>query len=274
MIKTFQAKGFHLWKEEECYLFLDKNNPDYTLGNQASSPAKACYRDDGIITQLSANAVSGATSLTINSSSNMTIGDYIGVVLSDNTLYWTTIATVPTSTSVTLTVGLTGASDSGKNVYTFTTLIDKPLRVSNARRVSFASTVSEQALPMQSLSHAEYYELPYKKMTGTPTHWYYQPLKTYGNIHMWPCTDTAMTYLEFTMERGIFDLDSSTDIPDFPDEWLETLTWQLAIRLAPAYGREQKAAQLIIPLGAELLMGVSDWDAEVDTISFQPVRGN
>lgn len=270
MIKTFQAKGLHLWNQEEIYIFLDKSQPDYTLGNQASSPSKACYRSDAVITTLSADAAIAATSLTVSTSSNMTIGDYIGIVLNDNTIQWTTIATIPTSTSVTITAALTGATSSNRNVYAFTTLIDKPLRISSVRRISFASSISEQALPMQILSHEEYYELPYKRMTGTPTHWYYQPRKTYGEIHMWPATDTAMTYIEATMERGLADLDAGTDIPDFPDEWIEVLTWQLAIRLAVPFGREDKVAKLIIPLGAELMQGIDDWDSEVVSVSFQP----
>lgn len=269
MIKTYQAQGLHLWSKEEAYLFLDKDQTDYYLGNQYSSPAKACYREDAVLTTLSADAASGATSLTINSSSNMTIGDYIGVVLSDNTLYWTTIATIPTSTSVTLTAGLTGASTSSKNVYTFTTLIDKPLRIHSTRRV-LGTISAPQTLEIAPQSHEEYFNQTNRKSSGTPITYYYQPRKTYGQYHIWPASNTAQTYLEFTMERQILDLDSATDIPDFPDEWLEPITWQLAVRLAPAYGREQKAAQLIVPLGAELLQGVLAWDSEIQSININP----
>lgn len=268
MIKTYQAQGLHLWKKEEVYLFLDKAQPDYYLGNQASSPAKACYREDAVLTTLSSDALISATTLTIGSSTGMTIGDYIGVVLSDNTLFWTTIATIPSSTSVTLVAGLSGASSSNKNVYTFTTLIDKPLRIHSSRRV--LGTISNPStLDMTSFSHEEYYSQPNKKVSNTPLVFYYQPRKTYGQYHIWPATDTAQTYIELTMERGIFDLDSATDIPDFPDEWTEALTWQLAIRLAVPFGREDKAAKLTIPLGAELIQGVLAWDAELNSVNIQ-----
>ena len=272
MIKTYQAQGLHLWKREEAYLFLEKDQPDYYLGNQYASPAKACYREDAVLTTLTADALSGATSLTINMSSNMTIGDYIGVVLSDNTLYWTTIATIPTSTSVTLTAGLSGASTSGRNVYTFTTLIDKPLRIHSSRRVQ--GTISNPSTnDMSIFSHEQYFSQPNKKTSNTPMMCYYQPRKTYGQYHIWPASNTAQTYIEFTMERGILDLDSATDIPDFPDEWTEVLTWQLALRLSVPTGREDKAAKLAIPLAADLLEGVKSWDSEVVSITLRPEMG-
>lgn len=269
MIKTYQAQGLHLWNQEEAYLFLDKNQPDYYLGNQYSSPAKACYREDAVLTTLTADAVSGATSLTIGTSSNMTIGDYIGVVLSDNTLYWTTIATIPTSTSVTLTAGLSGASTASKNVYTFTTLIDKPMRIHSSRRV-LGTITNPTNIDMEGFSHQEFFSQPNKLARGAPTIYYYQPRKTYGQYHVWPAPDSSQLYIEFTMERGILDLDTATDIPDFPDEWIEVLTWQLALRLAVPFGREDKVSKLTVPLAADLLEGVKGWDSEVGSINFKP----
>lgn len=270
MIKRYQAKGLHLWAEEEGYVFLDKSQPNYYLGSRYSSPAKACYREDAVITTLSANVAAAGTSVTVGTTTGMTIGDYIGIVQNDLTVFWTTIATIPTSTTLTLTAGITSASSTGKNVYTFTTLIDKPLRMYSARRISFSSTVSAQALPMLKLSHEEFFDLPYKNMTGTPTHWYYQPRKTYGQLHMWPATDTGMTYLEVTFDRPLEDLSTVSTVPDFPQEWVEPLAFQLAIRLAPRYGKEDKVAKLIVPLGADVLQEALSWDSEDASISFQP----
>lgn len=268
MIKTYQAQGLHLWKEEEVYLFLDKNVNDYNLGNLAASPAKACYREDAVLTTLSLNAVTSATSLTLGSTTGMTIGDYIGIVLSDNSLFWTTIATIPTSTTVTITTGLSAASVANKNVYTFTTLIDKPMRIHSVRRV-LGSISSPSSIEVSNFSHEEYFRQPNKNLSNTPLAFYYQPRTTYGQFHLWPGSNTSQIYLEVTMERGIFDLDSATDIPDFPDEWIEVLTWQLAVRLAVPYGREDKASKMIVPVGAELLEGVLSWDAEINSVNFQ-----
>lgn len=268
MIKTYQASGLHLWAMEEAYLFLDKNTVDYYLGNQYSSPAKACYREDAVLTTVSSDAAASATSLTVGTTTGMTVGDYIGVVLSDNTLYWTTIATIPTSTTLTLTTGLSGATSSSKNVYTFTTLIDKPMRVHSTRRV-LGTVTAPSSVEISMYSHSEYFNQPNKKSSSTPIAYYYQPRKTYGQYHIWPATSTSQTYLEFTMERGLLDLDAGTDIPDFPDEWIEVLTWQLALRLSVPFGREDKVTKLAVPIGADLLSGVSSWDSEPGAINIQ-----
>lgn len=269
LVKTYQAQGGHLWNKEEAYLFLDKNVADYYLGDQATIPAKACYREDAILTTLYADASAAATALTVVTTVGMTIGDYIGVVLSDNTLYWTTIATIPTTTTLTLTTGLSGASSANKNVYTFTTLIDKPLKITSVRRV-YGTVTNPTATEINNFSHDDFYRQPNRNLSSTPLNFYYQPRKTYGQFHIWPASNTSQNYLEFTMERGLQDLDTATDVPDFPDEWLEPLTYQLAIRLAPAFGKEDKAAKLIIPLGGELINGVLAFDSENNSINIMP----
>lgn len=268
MIKSWQNQGLHLWKKEEFYLFLEKNTPDYYLGNQATSPAKACYREDAVLTTLTASPSISATSLSVGTTVGMTIGDYIGIVLSDNTIFWTTIATIPGTTSLTLTSGLSGASLANKNVYTFTTLIDKPMRVLDVRRV-LGSVTSPSSIELSSFSHEEYYEQPNKLLSNMPLAFYYQPRKTYGQFHIWPASNTAQTYLEGTMERGLFDIDSKTDVPDFSDEWFEPIIYQLAIRLAPSLGKEDKAAKLIIPQGSAILENALAWDAELNSVNLQ-----
>lgn len=265
MLKTYQEHGLHLWAEEECYIFLDKAVSNYYLGNRASSPAKACYREDAVITTLTTTAATSATSLTVGTTTGMTVADYIGLVLDTGYIYWTTIATIPTSTTLTLTVGLPSQVSSQKNVYTFTTLIGKPMRMYSVRRVD-----SSSVLPMYPATHDEYFDIPFKDNQGTPSQWYYQPRKTFGQLHLWQVPNTAQMYLEATIDRPLDDVDTLTDIPDFPNEWIEALTYQLAIRLAPRYGKEAKAAALIIPQGMALLEQALSWDSESGSMYLQP----
>ncbi len=126
MVKTYQADALHLWAKEEGYLFIANGTGQYTLSSDSTS-ARACFRSDAVIVELTAAAASSATTLALVST-GMTVGDHIGITLDDNTTHWTTIATIPNAASVTIILALASAASSGNSVYTFTSRVGKPLR--------------------------------------------------------------------------------------------------------------------------------------------------
>ena len=269
MIKAWQAKGLHLWAKEEGMLFIADNTASYTLSN-ASTSARATLRTDAVMTQLNGDAASGATSLTVDSTANMATSDIIGIVQTDDVVHWTTISTIPSSTTLTIASGLAGAAADNNNVYTFTTRINKPLRILSMRRVKgidSGSTSTQSAIPMLALSHEEYFDLPNKTMNSdNPTHFYYNPDLTSGLLYLWPRPADPNVYFEFTYERTLEDFDASTDNADLPTEWLEVLTYQLAVRIAPAFGKDEKSMALLIPMASSMLEDILNWDSEVTSI--------
>ncbi len=266
MVKTFQADGLHLWAKEEAYLFLADGTSEYTLSVDSSS-ARACYRSDAVITELTSAAAASATTLSLVST-GMTVGDFIGVVLDDDTTHWTTIATIPGATSVTITLALASAAAANNNVYTFTSRITKPLRVLSVRRVTDGPD-NPVSTPLTGLSHEEFFDIPAKSTSGAPNSYYYNPDLTTGKLHIWPVPDDPEVYLEFTFERMIEDFDAATDNADFPSEWLECLTYQLATRLAPAFGKTDVLAS-ISPMAEALYEKVSGFDCEAGSVSISP----
>lgn len=273
MIKAWQAKGLHLWAKEEGVLFIADNTAEYTLSN-ASSSARVTSKADAVVTELNGAAASGATSLTVDSTTGMTVADIIGVVQDDDVVLWTTIATIPSSTTLTLTVGLSAAAADNSNVYTFTSRINKPLRILSVRRVSgidSGGTTTKSEVPLQALSHEEYFDLPSKTLNAdNPTHYYYNPDLTSGKLYLWPRPANPEVYFEFTYERALEDFDASTDNPDLPAEWLEVLTYQLAVRIAPAFGKDEKSMALLIPMATSMLEDLLNWDSEVTSIKLVP----
>ena len=69
-----------------------------------------------LVTETTAAATAGATSLTVTSTSRMTAADSIVVYLSNGDLHRNTISSVDTSTTLTLSSALPGAVDSGAKV--------------------------------------------------------------------------------------------------------------------------------------------------------------
>lgn len=273
MVKAWQAQGLHLWSKEEAYLFIADNVGQYTLSNDSSS-ARACSRDDAVITQLNGDHTASDTTLVVDSTTGMNAADIIGIVLDDDTIHWTTIVSVDSSTALTITSGIASAAADNSNVYTFTSRINKPLRIHSMRRVSgvdVAGTSTRTEIEMQCLSHDEYFNLTTKTISGTPTCFYYTPDLSTGTLYMWPRPNDPNIYFEFTYERMLEDFDASTDNADFPTEWLECLTYQLAIRLAPAFGKDQKL-QMLLPMASMMYDTMLEWDSEVNSIQFSPNR--
>jgi hypothetical protein len=200
----------------------------------------------------------------------MAASDIFGVVQSDDTVHWTTITTVDSSTQVTITDATTASAADNTNVYTFTSRINKPLRIHSVRRINGIGT-SVSAIPLVELSHEEFFNLPNKNLnSANPSHFYYSPDLSDGTLYLWPRPSDPEVYFAFTYDRMLEDFDASTDNADFPTEWLEVLTWQLAVRLAPAFGKGQMAIQQIEPKAISMLQDMMAWDNETVSVYIQP----
>ena len=267
MVKSYQTQGLHLWAKEEAYLFIADNTAEYTLSSDSSS-ARATLRSDAVITELSAAEAASQTTISVDSSSGMATSDIVGIVADDDTMHWSTISSIPGSTSIVIADATAAASAAGNNVYTFTSRINKPLRILSMRRVT-GGPDSPSSVPMVALSHEEYFDLPNKELNGPPTHYYYNPDLTTGKVYLWPRPDDPEMYFEFTYERMLEDFDAAGDNADFPSEWLECLTYNLAVRLAPAFGKSNML-QILIPMAQELTNQVLYFDQEITSVSFQP----
>lgn len=112
------------------------------------------------------------------------------------------------------------------------TLTPRPLEVSNVRLSS-----SSQETPMMPLSREEYFALPDKTSQGIPTQYFYDPGRTTGTLYIWPTSSNATDEIKYNYQRTLEDMDNNTDEPDFPQEWFETITTNLATRLRSKYGR-------------------------------------
>jgi hypothetical protein len=271
MVKAWITKGLHLWSKQEATLFLTQNVASYNLG---SAPYAADV-DNLNITELNGNFPSGSTVLTVLNTAGMANGNTIGIVLSDLSTFWTTISSL-TSTTITLASGIPaqGAVNSAP-VYTITTPMSLPMRLYNPRRANgvdtgnIASTLIET--PMGELSYSEYMNLANKTVSGTPMECHFNPNLTNGTLYVWPRPNDCSYRINFTYERVLEDLDNITDNFDFPNEWLETLYYQLAVRLSKPFGKDERG-QIIKQEAEAMLQNLLDWDNEVTSVKLQPMR--
>lgn len=269
LCKTYQAQGLHLWKYEEIVVFLALEQSLYTLSPTGDH---ACLSEDFIQTTIDTNASSAATSIVVESATGLAVDDYIGIELDDGSMQWTQIATI-VGTTIGLDDALTDDAAAENAVYSYTTRIQKPMRVTGARRRlgSTASSVTGMIdCPAKILARRDYMDLSIKNSVGTSTQIHYNPKINGGNLYVWQETGDITDTLRLTVEYPIQDFDTLTDNADFPVEWYETLIFQLAVRMAPEYGVTGQQLQEIKETAAALLDGVKGFDQEYDYVQFTP----
>ena len=121
----------------------------------------------------------------------------------------------------------------------------KPLKVLQAWNHDSTSNVD---IPMRLLTRQEYNMLGNKTSSGNPIQFYYEPKLDYGVLHVFPVpgsTEAANNTVYITYQRTFEDFLIAGNTPDFPQEWLETLKYGLAVRLASEYGIDAESRRLL-----------------------------
>ena len=270
MIKGWQNQGLHLWTKTEGILFLDVGKTDYLLG---PSGDEATNVDDLITTALSVAGVATDTTINVDSSTGTTVGDTIGILLDDGTRQWTTIESIPDGLSVVIPApGLTGATAIDNSVFSYTDILDRPVRLLQLRRDKLNST--DEEIEAEQWSREEYFAQPDKTSQGTINNWYYSPQLTDGRLYIWQTANDADQVAKFTYERPIEVTLDTSENPDFPAEWFRTLKYNLAADIGAEYRLPQDRLDRIELKAQQLLEGSLGFDHEPDSLSMQPWIGH
>lgn len=238
MVKAWAAQGGHLWAIQEATLFLVVGTATYSLG-----PTGTHCTPSYVKTTLSAAAASGATTISLTSTTGMTAADNIGIVLTSGAIHWTTITTVATTL---IASGLASAAASGNVVFAYTSKIQRPIRI--VPETVYRRDISNADIPVELGGRQDYMLLSNKTTQGKAVQCWYEPLLTNGSLSLWPTPDLATDVIRFSFERYIQDFDASGDDLEFPIEWGEALVYGLAERIAPG----------IAPDKYKLIKGISD----------------
>lgn len=148
----------------------------------------------------------------------------------------------------------------GKTVNT-----DKPLKVIQAWNRNIISNVD---VPMRIITKQEYSILGNKTISGNPIQIYYEPLRDSGILHIFPTpsdTDASQQQIYITYQRPYEDFNSSTDTPDFPQEWYMAVLYGLAVILASEYG---------VPIDQRQVLGREAADMKMAALSFGTEEGS
>lgn len=268
MLLTWSADGLHLWTESQATLYLQNGKTSYILGGASSDKLTSTdYK-----TELSAALVTSDTALTVDDTTNMTVADVIGIELDDNTIHWTTIATIPSSTTLTITTGVASAAAVDNNVYWYTSLVDSITNISGM----VLRRDSNTDLYMKEVSRLDYLGVPHKSTTSTPYQYYVDKQRDNLVLYLYGAATNVSDRIIMNHKRAFSDIDSPTDLIDFPREWIEPVIYNLAVRLAPVFEQEDKIVQgsVIATVATQSLKRLKSWDKEQISIYIGPDRND
>lgn len=121
------------------------------------------------------------------------------------------------------TIGNTGSPD-------FNTV--RPHRIDNA----YVRDANNIDYPVKVIDSGRYARIGSKNTEGIPEVLYYNPEYPLGKIFLAYVPNLAYT-LHLDSRKPFTELTKLTDDLDFPPEYDDPIMWNLALRLAPAYGR-------------------------------------
>lgn len=277
MIKAWQSNGIKLWTIQNYTIPLVASQNSYSIGTTRikSGTCTITNASPGVVTYAGNGSIPG-TPVVFTTTGALPTGLTAGT-----TYYVKTNVTADTFT-VAATVGgtaiNTSSAGSGTHTCTITTptsldkTADKPLKVIQAWIRNTASTPNID-IPVQLLSRQEYNILGSKASTGQINSVFYDPRTTYGTVYTYltPDSTVAANYqLYLVVQVPLADVLLSTDIPEFPNEWLQALIWGLADELAIEYGVPLNARQEIGIKAHTYRQGLEDWDVETSSSFFTP----
>lgn len=151
-------------------------------------------------------------------------------------------------------------------------ITDRPLKAIQGfyRNISQTPPID---VPLQMMSRSDYNLLGSKQSTGTTNSFFYDVRALNGVLYLYLTPDTtAATTLQVHLvcQMPLGDISLSTDIPDFPNEWMNCLVWNLADQLAIEYGVPMNYRTEIMNRAKAYREQLTDWDVETVSTFFTP----
>jgi hypothetical protein len=233
----------------------------YALALNGADHATQSY----VATTAAVAAIAAATTITVDDDDGISDNDHLGITLTDGTLFWTTVNGTPAVNVVTFDDALTGAVAIGAAVYAYTTKIVRPLKVVDAR--SYDPTTGQE-IPLTVMSRMDYLALPNKTATGAINQVFYDPKLTTGYLYLWLAQTSVSDLLKFTWWRPIEDFNAAGDNADLPQEWLQTLVFNLSVVMSPGFGVPTEKLAAIKALADEYLSDMEGLTATATSIQF------
>ncbi len=252
-LKNYTTLGFKMWKRERESITLTEGKNSYTIGQKAR----------GTTTATVSNKLEDSGAGFVG---NVSVGD---TIFNKATSISTTITVIDSNTILSVADDIFTLGDDYEITDADISLA-RPDRILECNRKN-SDNIEVTMIP---LSLQEYNNLPNKSQLGTPIQYFYDPLITNGKLYLWLMPD-ATAAAEYTIEivaaTQTHDMDNSTDLFDFPQEWLLPIAINLGYQLEQIYGGMSVSSIQVKGAKAQsMLDDVADYDQDTTSVFIQP----
>lgn len=285
ILSWLQTKQIHLWSETEAFLPLNPNQKRYSL------PGDHCFTDYVCTKTTAANTgpavfdlggeilleLDGGALLVfedgrirVGTVTGMNVGDFVGIELPNGTRWWDTITQIDVSELWFQTANeLPSFINENASVYTYTTKIDQPVRILDAR---YAFNCEQDDIPTIQLARKDYFDQPTKGSGGGTNSWYYDRQLSVGYLHVWPVANRSTEVLRFTFIKPQYIPEDQAEQILVPPEWYLPLKNKLAAELGVTYAIDQNKLAILEAKAANYIEDAMGTDDEFSSFLFYPER--
>lgn len=284
VLSWLQTKQIHLWSETEAFLPLNPNQKQYLL------PGDHCFTDYVCTYTTAANDgdalfdLGGETLLElevhdsvlifdddrirVETVTGMNVGDFVGIELPNGTRWWDEIEQIDEDELWFQTVSdLPSFINQGANVYTYTTAIDQPVRILNAR---YAHDCEGDEIPTRQQARQTYYDQTSKGSVGAANSWYYSRQLSVGQLNVWPVARSCVEVLRFTFIKPQYIPTDQSNTILVPPEWYLPLKNKVAAELGVTYQIDPNKQVILEQKAASFVEDALGTDNDFAGFSFYP----
>lgn len=233
MIKQWQgsadfAPGLKVWTRRRATLFLQKSQSRYLVGPTGDHVTES-YTE----TTLTAASATSDTTITVDSISGISSGDYVGVWLDDGSVHWTTVNGAPSGNTVTITNGVASAASSGQRLVAYTTKCRRPVDILTAN----LRDEDDNDIPLSFLNLSQYDGINQKSYEADPQSVLFEAQLDNAYLYIDCIPQDTDKVIKLTYLSAVEDIDAVGNDFDYPATWYLALTYSLAVLACVEYGR-------------------------------------
>jgi hypothetical protein len=256
MIKSWAKKGWPLWTVQDLVIPMVSGVRVYPIGPTAGYVYSVTSTGGTGYTGGTWTATNGTTGTAASGTFTASGGaPSVFTVVVPGTAY----TTAPTT--FTLTGGGSGAVITARIVGLTTS---KPVRAMSA----YIRDSQNNDTTLLPISKQEYDNQGYKFNSSTPNQYYFDNQLTNANLYVFNVPNVSTSSIYLAVERMFYDMTSSTDNFDFPQEWFQALKWGLTAEIAVEYGVDIQLVPYYEQKASVYIQEAFDFSVEESSVYF------
>jgi len=269
VLKAWQKKSIPLWKLDEISFPLLSGLTEYPLGHRGGRVV-----DEGLaITNAGTGGVDGSYTVDMLDTANTLLATGLTFVVSGGVL--TSIeVTDPSSAEGGYTAPYLDVS---ANLPAGATVTCSLAGLFSTRPVRFRDAwlridATEQDTPLIQIARQDYNRFSVKSQVGIPNQYWYDPKLDTGILTVYNAPSDYLRTFHGIVQVPIFDMVSTTDNFDLPQEWFQAIKWGLADELSLEYGCPPDVRGEVAAKAARFLEDCFDFSVDEAPVYFSVDR--